>query len=242
MPDGNASDCVLCHPKGDGDGPWPGVLHLTDIGGIRPAQIAMVEQLAAAGYTVLMPNLFYRTSRPPVKAPGLDRDKLMARLGELTAPLTPGSIAADAQTYLDCLSKHATPGTCGVVGYCYSGAVALRIAAAHPGRVAAAASFHGGGLYVESDPISPHLALPSVTARLYFGHAVKDPFMPEASIEAFDRALADWGGRFESEVYDGAYHSWTAPDSPVYNAAQATRAFGKLTALLENSLGRFHSS
>ena len=34
----------------------PGVLQLTDIGGIRPAQQAMARRLAEEGYTVLMPN------------------------------------------------------------------------------------------------------------------------------------------------------------------------------------------
>src|SRR5882724_7341375 len=118
MPDGSPSDCVLCHPEGLPNS-YPGVLHLTDIGGIRPAQISIVQQLAAAGYTVLMPNLFYRTSRPPVKVPGLDRDALMARLAELSAPLTPEAIASDSGVYLDFLSSHARQGPAAVVGYCY---------------------------------------------------------------------------------------------------------------------------
>ena len=161
----------------------------------------------------------------------------MARIGVLTAALTPEAIAADSAVYLAELAKHARNGPMGVVGYCYSGGVALRIAAAHPDLIAAAASFHGGGLYDEGSLISPHLILPQVKAQLYFGHAVKDSFMPEAAIEAFDRALEKWRGRYESEVYEGAFHSWTAPDSPYYNRDQADRAFGKLTGLLEATLG-----
>jgi len=37
-------------------------------------------------------------------------------------------------------------------------------------------------------------------------------------------------------VYDGAYHSWTVPDSPVYNQPQAERAFEKLTNLFAETL------
>jgi carboxymethylenebutenolidase len=44
---------------------WLGIIHLTDIGGIRPAHCDMARRLAAEGYTVLMPNVFYRTGRPP---------------------------------------------------------------------------------------------------------------------------------------------------------------------------------
>ena len=44
----------------------PGVIHLTDIGGIRKSHRDMARRLAEKGYTVLMPNVFYRTTKPPV--------------------------------------------------------------------------------------------------------------------------------------------------------------------------------
>ena len=123
----------------------------------------------------------------------------------------------------------------GVVGYCYTGGVAMRTAAALPERVAAAASFHGGGLATDA-PASPHLLLPRIQAQLYFGHAVRDRSMPEEAIRKLDAALVEWGGVYQSEVYDGAYHSWTVPDSPVYNQPQAERAFSKLTELFARAL------
>ena len=48
--------------------------------------------------------------------------------------------------------------------------------------------------------------------------------------------LAAWGGRYESETYEGAHHGWTVPDSPVYNPEQAERAYAKLTELLGAAL------
>ena len=87
--------------------------------------------------------------------------------------------------------------------------MAMRTAAAMPGKVAAVASFHGGGLYTD-EPTSPHLLLPRIKARLYFGHATNDRSMPQEAIEKFDRALAAWGGKYESEVYEGAFHGWTS--------------------------------
>ena len=75
------------------------------------------------------------------------------------------------------------------------------------------------------------MALPAIEARLYFGHATDDRSMPAEAIAKLDHALEAWGGRYESEVYDGAYHSWTVPDTPVYNQARAERAFGKLKEL-----------
>ena len=113
----------------------------------------------------------------------------------------------------------------------------MRIAAERPDKIAAVASFHGGRLFLDSSD-SPHLLLPKIKARLYFGHAVQDRSMPAEAIAKFEDSLREWGGRFESETYDGAYHSWTTLDSPVYNEPQAERAFAKLSELFEEALLR----
>jgi carboxymethylenebutenolidase len=60
--------------------------------------------------------------------------------------------------------------------------------------------------------------------------------MPAAAIEKLNAALKGWGGQYESEVYEGGYHSWTVPGSPVYNQPQAERAFEKLTNLFAQTL------
>src|SRR5580700_9638646 len=91
MTDGIA-DAVVYRPEGEGQ--WPGVLHLTDIGGIRPAHCDRARRLAGAGYVVLMPNVFYRTARPPVlvRKPGDGEEAFQKRFKELTSPLTPEAI------------------------------------------------------------------------------------------------------------------------------------------------------
>jgi carboxymethylenebutenolidase len=237
-PDGVA-DSIVYRP--DGDRQWPGVIHLTNIGGIRPAHCDIARRLAEAGYVVLVPNVFYRTARPPVfpRGPDVTDEQRAKRLAELTAPLTPEAIERDARAFVDALAtgKHVgRKSKLGAAGYCFTGALAMRFAAACPDRIAAAASFHGGGLFTDS-PNSPHLVLPRVRARLYFAHAVKDRSMPEDVIRKFERALEAWGGRYESETYDGAYHSWTSSDSPVYNQTQAERAYQKLVSLFAAALG-----
>jgi carboxymethylenebutenolidase len=236
-PDGTA-DGLLFHPQGERQ--WPGVIHLTDVFGIRPVASEMAKRLAAEGYAVLMPNIFYRTSRSPVFnfKPNFTDDRTKQRLGELTGPLTPDAVERDASAHVDFLAKQnfVAPGKIGVVGYCFSGAIALRVAAACPDKIAAAASFHGGNLCTDK-PTSPHLLLPKVKARLYFGHAVEDRGMPEESIKKLEHSLQAWGGKYQGETYDGAHHGWTTPDSAAYNQPQADRAFQKLTELLRASLG-----
>jgi len=231
------AEAAVYRPEGEGH--WPGVLLLTDIGGIRPAYHDLARRLAGAGYVVLMPNVFFRTARPPVlDHKSGDEQAFRKRLAELTSPLTPEAIESDAAIYVELLSRQPAvrpDSRVGVAGYCYTGAFALRVAAACAGRVAAAASFHGGNL-VTGTPTSPHLLLPRIQARLYFGHAVNDRTMPAEAIRQLEAALEAWGGQYESETYEGAYHSWTASDSPVYNAPQAERAFSKLTELYAATL------
>ena len=64
---------------------------------------------------------------------------------------------------------------------------------------------------------------------------MNDKSMLADAIERLNRALEAWGGKYQSEVYE-AFHSWTVPDSPVYNQPQADRAFAKLTQLFAETL------
>jgi carboxymethylenebutenolidase len=231
------SEGVLYRPEGEGR--WPGVIFLTDIGGIRPATREMARRIAAEGYCALMPNVFFRTGRPPLfDFPRvLGEERTMKRIAELSAPFTPEVMERDAFDYVEFLAAQDSvgEGAMGVVGHCFTGPMAMRAAAARPDRIAAAASFHGVRLFTDS-PTSPHLSLPRIKARLYFAHAVKDNTMPEEAIEKLERALEAWGGEYESETYEDAYHGWTALDSPVHNPPQADRAFRKLTELFGDTL------
>jgi carboxymethylenebutenolidase len=217
----------------------PGVIFLTDIGGIRPSQREMAQRLATEGYTVLLPNVFYRAGRPPlIDFPvKMGDERTMKRIGELSGPLTPEAVEHDASAYVNFLSddESVAEAPMGAVGYCFSGALAMRMAAARPDRIAAAASFHGGRLFADA-PTSPHLLLPRIKAQLYFGHAIQDQSMPQKAIEDLNGALQAWGGQYQCEVYDGAFHGWTVLDSPVYNHLQAERAFEKLKELFGRAL------
>ena len=235
-PDGTA-DGELYEPAAGGT--TPGVIMLPDVGGIRDATRGLAARLADKGYSVLLVNQYYRTGRAPLWSfkPNWAEERTAKRFGEIVGPITPDAIERDAKAFLEFLASQSGVGSgpVGVAGYCFTGGVALRMAAAQPGRIAAVASFHGGGLYTDS-PASPHHVLPKVKARLYFAHADQDRTMPAAAIEKLDAALAAWGGKYESEVYAGAAHGWTQTDAAIYNEAQAERAFGKLTELLAQTL------
>jgi len=142
----------------------------------------------------------------------------------------------DGSAYVDFLSSQpaVSGGPMGVVGFCYSGQFALRIAASRPDRIGAAASFHGGGLY-KDDGNSPHRVLPRVKARLYFGHATNDNSMTAGQIEMFEAALEKWGGDFASETYN-ARHGWMIPGREMFAPRSAERGFEKLVELFDSQL------
>ena len=234
--DGTA-DAVMYRP--DGGGKLPGVIHLPDIVGVRDSHKEMAKRLAQEGYVVMLVNVFYRNGKAPVWAFPfqMGEERSMKRLGELRDALPPEAMERDAAAYVDFLAKQegVSGPKMGVVGYCFTGGMAMRTAAARPEKIGAAASFHGGQLYTDQ-PDSPHKVLPRVKARLYFGHADADPYMPKEAIDNLDKALAAWGGKYQSEIYVGAKHSWTVPDAPVYDKAQADRAFQKLTETFQAAL------
>ena len=217
---------------------FPGVVFLTDIWGIRPSNIGMARRLAEKGFAVLMPNVFHRYSRiqPNGWKPDVE-NQIHKALQTLFGTLTAEQMVSDGKTYTDFLLAQTgvKPGKIGVVGYCFSGQMALRLAAAEPDRVAAAASLHGGFL-VTDKPDSPHTVIPKVKARLYFGHAVEDGSATPKQIATLEETLRDWHGAFQSEMYEGAKHGWTVPDQPVYNELQAERAFEKLVELFDATL------
>ena len=215
--DGTA-DAYFTHP--DDGAQHPGVLLYMDAFGLRPHLNAMADRLAAAGYAVLVPNVFYRHGRTPVVDlpefidPG-ERPEIFEKILPVLQSLTPDQIRRDADAYLGHLAESAqvTDGPVGITGYCMGAALALRTAASRPDRVAAAAGFHGGGLATDSED-SPHTVAGQVRAELYFGHADQDHALPPEQIERLDKVLTEAGVQFRAEVYSGAPHGYTRPTPP----------------------------
>lgn len=238
-------DACFTHPS---SGSHPGVLIWPDAFGLRPVMRAMAKRLAAAGYSVLVPNPFYRVSTAPQFETAADLDfgdpAVMTKLRPLMTSVTAANLAEkDSRAYvafLDAQREVDRTRKIGTQGYCMGGGLVVRTAATAPGRVAAGASFHGGGL-VTDKPDSPHLLAPKIKARMYFGIASNDDErQPEAKTVLKD-AFAKAGVPAEIEVYP-ARHGWCVADmpvekgAPIYDATQAERAWGKLLALYKIAL------
>lgn len=235
-PDGVA-DAYLARPD---DQPHPGVLFIMDAFGIRPTIAEMIERIAADGYVVLAPNVFYRAGRSPVlPMPDLSdpdqRAGFFQKVRPLINELTPERIVSDGAAYLDYLAKAAAPGRFALSGYCMGARVGWRIAAAMPDRVAALAGFHAGGLVTDA-PDSPHTSAGNIEAELYFGFADQDPSMTAEQIATLERTLEEAGARYRSEVYEGAQHGYTMADTAAYDEPSGERHYRELRALLDRAL------
>ena len=231
-------DSVFIHPN---EGTHPGVLIWTDIMGLRPAFRQMGRRMAAQGYSVLVPNPFYRTSRAPFPEGPLDFSNpdsmgpVRAAMGGLVAE---GAMERDAGTFIEFIDAQPQTDTSkpiGTQGYCMGGPLIMRTAAAYPNRVGAAASFHGGGL-VTDNASSPHLKIPQMKANLLIAIADNDderfPDHKNVLRQSFDAA----GVQAKIEVYEGAMHGWCVPGGRVYNQPAAEKAWSRLMALYGESL------
>jgi len=235
-------DAALVRPQ---HGEWPGVVLFTDVFGLRPIMRDMAKRLAADGFTVLVPNPFYRTAKPPGLSPDIDftNPADRAKIDVLRAPLTSDAVMLDSTAYVKFLDSQTSvnkKAKMGVFGYCMGGPMTMQAAAANPDRIGAGASFHGGGL-VTDKPDSPHLLVPTMKAQYYFGIATNDDQrQPDAKLK-LDEAFKAAKLAAKIEVYEGCLHGWCVKDmplqagKPIYNEPQAERAWGELVSLFKRA-------
>jgi carboxymethylenebutenolidase len=238
MPDGTC-DAAFIHPS---TGSHPGVLVWTDALGLRPSMRDIAKRIAADGYSVLVPNPFYRTAKAPVFDSSFsfqnqaDMAKLKELMGSVNAPGNPEKDAVAYIAFLDAQKQVNKAKKIGTQGYCMGGPLVVRTCAAVPDRVGAGGSFHGGGL-VTDRPDSPHLLASKIKARMYFGVASNDDARQPDAKDKLKESFAAAHVPAEIEVYAGALHGWCVPDmplqngKPIYSKPDAERAWGKLVEL-----------
>jgi carboxymethylenebutenolidase len=239
--DGSA-DALLAVPTTGG--PYPGVVMFMDAFGLRPRLEEMASRLAAQGYAVLVPNVFWRSGRAPVvELPDLGdpqaRGAVFERLGPVMQALTPALATRDGEAWLGFLAAddRVAEGPVGAVGYCMGGALAIRLAAHAPDRVAAVATFHAGRL-VSDAPDSPHRLLDRVGSEVYVGHADHDHSMSPDHQQVVAEALSSAGVEHRTELYEGAAHGFTMADTAAYDEAATERHWAVLLELFARRLPR----
>jgi carboxymethylenebutenolidase len=236
-PDGT---CAVTLATPEGDGPWPAVVMYPDAGGRRQVFGEMAERLAGHGYAVLVPDVYYRSvdwAPFDMNTAFGDPDE-RKRVMSMMSSVTPDKMAADAAVFFDYLaSRPEVSGTTfGTTGYCMGGRTSLVVAGRVPDRVAAAMSFHGGGL-ASDDPGSPHLLADQIQAAVYVGGAENDAsFTPEAA-ETLDKALTAADVEHTIEWYAAAHGFAVSDHHAAYDADAAERHWKAMESFFGAKLG-----
>lgn len=214
----------------------PVVLFYMDAYGQREELYAMARRIAAAGYYVVLPNLYYRSTRAfeadDADPASIERmDKMMFAIGNRM-------IARDTEALLAMVDSDpaADSRRIGCVGYCMSGPFAVTVAATYPDRIACAASVYGAALVTERHD-SPHLVLDRISGELCFICAGTDEWASRELVERLEGYLASAGANYRVHWHDGARHGFAFPSrAAAYDESAAERHWQQLFDLFERNL------
>jgi carboxymethylenebutenolidase len=229
-----AMNAFIVHPEEGG--PFPVVLFYMDAPGKREKLHDMARRIAAVGYAVILPNLYYRRTRDfwlkERTEPALA--EMFGFMNTLNATTTQCDTRAllqyvDAQAQLDATRI-------GAVGYCMSGPFVMWAAAAFPDRLRCIASIHGAGMATEQ-PDSPHRIAHKLRCESYFACAETDKWALPADIQKLQTALETAGVKHRIEWYPGTEHGFVFPlRAGIYKRDAAERHWERLFSLLRRSL------
>lgn len=228
-----AMNTFITHPEEGG--PHPVVFFYMDAPGKREELHDMARRLGTAGYYVILPNLYYRSTREFnifSGDPAQGRDAMFALMNGLSDAM----VARDTESLLAYVDADAAAKSSrvGCMGYCMSGPFSFAMAAMFPDRIRAAASLYGVRLFGERSPA--HLA-EQVKGELYFACAEIDEYAPKEVIEGLIDHLATTGTNARVEWYPGTHHGFAFPTrGAIYNKDAAERHWERLHALFARNL------
>jgi carboxymethylenebutenolidase len=230
-------DGFLVQPE---SGKHPAAILWPDIASIRESKRMIARKLASAGYAVLVVNPYYRDVAGEQFADfaGFIAGGGFQKVGPWRKKLDAAAIMRDASAivaWLDWQDGVDKAKGIGTQGYCMGGPFTVWSAAAVPGRVKAAASFHGGGLVRPDNPMSPHALLGKVDASLLIAVAQDDDAEAPADKVTFADAAKAADVKATVAVYAGD-HGWMVSDSPAFNAEAAAKGEAEMLALYSAAL------
>ncbi|MEQ1787859.1 MAG: dienelactone hydrolase family protein, partial [Acidimicrobiales bacterium] len=214
-PEGDTFDAYCAVPTA---GAGPGILLFQEIFGINDNMRGLADKLAAAGYVVLVPDMFWRLERRFERKDESGLADAFAMVQRLDLESAADDIAA---THAHLLQMPECSGKVGAVGFCLGGTLAFMAA----GRsqvdgegIDAAVSYYGSG---NNDLLD---LLPAVTCPMVFHYGSEDPFIPEEKIVEVEAAVAERADITVHRYAAGhAFSNWDAPS--MYQEAAAEQAW-----------------
>lgn len=225
--DGDHFDAYCAVPPG---GTGPGILLFQEIFGINDNMRGVADRLAAEGYVVLVPDVFWRIERRFERKGESGMGDAVAMVGRLDRTKLPDDIRA---THAHLLGMAECTGKVGAMGFCLGGTLAFLAAATSQvdGRgIDAAVSYYGSAT---NDLLG---MVDQIACPTMFHYGAKDPFIPEAKIVEVEGAIA---GRPHLSLHryaaGHAFSNWDAPS--MYDEAAASEAWDRTVAFFREHLG-----
>lgn len=210
------------------DGKGPGVVLCQEIFGVNEAMRVVADHLAEEGYTVLVPDLYWRQQAGvELGYTPEDFDKALALYQAFDENLGVADIDASL-SFLKTLPECSDAGL-GVVGYCLGGKLAYLAGCRLP-QVACAVGYYGVGIE------NALHELEGLQGRLVLHLAELDGFCPAPAREAIVAALRQRPGT-EAYVYPGVDHAFARPAGHHYHKPSALLAHERSIAALRRTIG-----
>jgi carboxymethylenebutenolidase len=211
-------------------------LFYMDAPGKREELHDMARRLASVGYYVVLPNLYYRSSRDFWLKERTEAN--MAVMFGLMDSLNARTTECDTRALLEFVDAQpqAKATHVGSVGYCMSGPFVMWAAAQFKDRFQCIASIHGANMATDQ-PDSPHLMPPKIHCESYFACAEIDKWAPPADIAKLQTSLQAAGTTHRVEWYPAVEHGFVFPlRAGIYNQPAAERHWERLFNLFERRL------
>ena len=238
-------DAFVAHPEEGG--PFPAVVVLMDIWGLREELFDIARKIAMVGYHCTVPNFWYR--RGKVRYEFRDENGRMRSLNVIPQSVQ-DEMHANMKTVTDRMAmadlgsvlkfhdgEPVRKGPKGTIGYCLGGRLSLSAAAEFPDVFRASASMHGTAM-VSDAPDSPHLLIGKMRGEIYCGFGERDRFTPPPVVETLAKLMkGNAAVRYRGNVHAGANHGYALPDRDVFDKPAANRDWEYIFAMYRRQLG-----
>jgi carboxymethylenebutenolidase len=215
-----------CYRAEPATGVGPGLVLLQEIFGVNAHIRGVAEQYAQAGYTVIVPDVFWR-QRPGVELGYSEADFAIGI--DLMNKTDREQAIDDLRTAVEALRKMAScSGKVASLGYCMGGRLSYFLAAS--GAVDAAVCYYPGGVHFALD-IAPQISVP-----ILFHFAGRDRFIRPDAVLAV-QAVFEEHPQAEIHVYDGVDHGFNCWDRSEYDAPAASLALARTLDFLHRTVG-----
>jgi carboxymethylenebutenolidase len=209
-------------PSGRG----PAIVELQEIFGVTNYLRRRARDLAALGYTVLLPQLYWRIA-PDVELPENTQEGLQEAFGYLQRLDEAQAVDDIAAALEHARGLPETGGRAGVLGFCMGGRLAYEVGVASNPDVVV--SYYGSGIGNQLEDA------PKITAPILFHFGTTDQYLP---VDEAERIRDTFAPRPDAEVHmhTGAGHAFDNPSPLFHHAGASAEAWPQTTAFLRRHL------